>query len=321
MVAQAYHGNINGTTLTVTPDNAYGLPAGDTTNYVNYPSYSSDIQLCANVGGAVGDISWMNAGEVPTITVQAYDDPFAPYDDATLIVSTTGDPIVRVQGGLAIARTNETLGNNQVFIDANIDDIYTATAIGNSASAGHDYVEGLYPFTRPLNSNGLEEGVVIDWWLPTSPAPPGGAGAGVPWNMLPHPAGGTFHTQGLMRNVGMSAEKAKTNIDTIMGYFYPRAYAALDLDALVNSIDVIQPQQVRLTLAPNPVGAELVLSSSVETPMQAVRIYDLNGRMIRSYANVNTHTFFITRGDIAAGTYVISVEFEEGLASAKVIFN
>ncbi|MEZ4983674.1 MAG: T9SS type A sorting domain-containing protein [Saprospiraceae bacterium] len=319
MVVQAYHGDIEGKVLTIAPDAAFGLPAGDTTNYVNHPEYSSDFQLCANVGGALGDISWIDEGGMPIISMQSAFDIFAPYDDATLIVPTTGDPIVRVQGAKAIAIRQNELGNNQVFIDAGINDDFTATAMTNSGNASHDYYEALYPITNPPNSNGLDEGVGINWWDPNAPVPAGLQGAGVPWNMLPHPAGGTFHTQGLALNEDMSAEKARRNIDTVMGYFYPRAFAALDL-ANWNRIENISPNEVNMQLAPNPVGNEVVLTSAEATPMRAIRIYDINGRLVRSFENVDYHYFFISRGNIPSGTYVVSVEFDNGLASRKVIF-
>lgn len=316
MVVQAYHGDIDGKVLTIAPDGAFGLPAGDTTNYVNLPDYSSDFQLTAHIGGALGDISWIKPGGQPIISIQSAYDIFAPYDDATLIVPTTGDPIVRVQGALAIARRQNELGNNQVFIDANIDDTFTDAAIANSATAMHDYYEALYPVTNPPNSINLDEGTVIDWWDPNSPAP--GAGMGIPWNALPHPSGGTFHTQGLRLNENMSAATARANIDQYMGYFYPRAYAALNLEVLVNT-ENIQPQTVNLRLAPNPVGNEMVLTSAEETPMRAVRVYDINGRLVRNYEKVNYHYFFMSRGNLPAGTYVVGIQFDNGFATKTVI--
>lgn len=317
MVVEAYHGDIEGKVLTVAPDDAFGFPAGDTSNYVNWPEYSSDFQLCTNVGGALGDISWLEEGDPPIISVQSAFDFFAPYDDAVLIVPTTGDPIVQVQGSFAVAQRQDELGNNQVFIDAGIDDVYTDQAIANSATAMHDYFEALYPVTNLPNGNGIDEGVIINWWDPGAPAP--GAGMGIPWNMLPHPAGGTFHTQGLITNEGMSAEKARTNIDTILAYFAPRAFAALELD-IVNT-ENLNPGEVHLQVAPNPVGNEVVLTTREENPMQSIRIFDINGRLVRSYDNINYHYFFMNRGDMPSGTYIVNIQFDQGQTSQKLIFD
>lgn len=316
MVVPTYHGDIEGKAETVVPDAAFGLPAGDTTCYPNFVNESSEIQLVMNIGGALGDVSWIDENSVPVISVQSANDIFAPYEDAVLIVPTTGDPIVQVQGSKVVAETMDGLGLNQAFIDANIDDAFTDNAIANSATAGHSFYEALYPYINEPNSNGLDEGVVINWWDPNAPAP--GAGQGAPWNQLPHPSGGTFHDQGLVLNEGMSAEKSRANIDQIMGFYAPRAYAQLDLDKLVNNVN-LEANEVSLLVAPNPVGNEVVLTSADETPMKSVQVFDINGRLVRDYQGVNNNYFFMTRGDLPSGTYVMMIGFEEGEVSKKLI--
>ena len=324
MVVEVYHGDIEGKALAISPDDAFGFPPGDTLNYPNHVDYDSDFQLCMNIGGALGDISWLEEGDPPIITVQSAFDIFAPYEDAVLIVPTTNDPIVQVQGGLAIAERQDELGNNQVFIDAGIDDDFTQTAMGNSANAGHQYYEALYPYTREPNSNGLDEGVVVDWWDPNALSPPvEGFPNGVPWNMLPHPSGDTFNDQGQLTNEGMSAEKARMNIDTIFGYFAPRALAALDLDpdgcTLVN-VPILESSEVNLTVAPNPVGNEVVLTTAREMPMESVQVFDAKGQLLRNYPNVNNHLFFISRNNLPAGMYIVKINFESGTLAKKLMF-
>ncbi|MGK0388925.1 MAG: acetyl esterase/lipase [Maribacter sp.] len=318
MVVPAYHGDIEGKALTVTPDNAFGLPAGDTTCYPNFVDESSDIQLVMNVGGALGDVSWMDANSVPIISVQSAYDIFAPYEDAVLIVPTTGDPIVQVQGGKVIAETQDGLGLNQSFIDAGVTDVYTDKAVAHSAVAGHPFYEALYPVVNAPNSNGLDEGVVIDWWNADDASPVGSAGGGATWEQIPHPSGGTFHTQGLLLNEGMSAEKSKLNIDTILAFYAPRAFETLNLGELVSN-ENIEANEVSLLVAPNPVGNEVVLTSDAETPMQSVQVFDINGRLVRDYQNVNNNYFFMTRGNLPSGTYVMMIGFENGEVSKKLI--
>ena len=317
MVVPTYHGDIEGKVLAVAPDAAFGFPAGDTLCYPNLVNESSDVQLVMNVGGALGDISWLDENSAPIISVQSAFDIFAPYKDAVLIVPTTGDPIVQVQGSHDIAVKQNTLGNNQAFVDANLTDVYTMEAMANSASANHPFYEALYPVTNPVNGNGLDEGVVIDWWDPSSPAP--GAGQGIPWNMLPHPSGGTFHDQGLFLNEGMSAEKSRLNIDTILAFYAPRAYVQLNLNELAVSNVNIEANDVSLIIAPNPVGNEIVLTSSAETPMKNVQIFDINGRLVRDYQGINNNYFFITRGNMPSGAYVVKVGFDNGEVSKKLI--
>jgi len=321
MVLEAYHGNIEGTTTVVAPDGAFGYPAGDTTTLANHVGYSSDIQLSINIGGAVGDVSWIDENTPPTISIQSPADPFAPYESGTLIVPTTGDPIVEVQGGLEIAMAQAAFGNNASFTDGIFTDEITQEAKDNAAAAGHEYVEGLYSFNFGENSGGLEEGVVIDWWDPTSPSPLNSPGMGFPWNTIPHPTGvGTYHDQGLLRNEGMSAEKARGNIAKIMTYVIPRTCLALDLPEcnykFTNTEEVIEG--LNLTLSPNPVEGTLNIDAD-EKLIQSVEIFSLDGSLLAKFNNINTNQYAVNRAEIGTGIYMVKVGFEEGFTTQKVV--
>lgn len=154
---------------------------------------------------------------------------------------------------------------NTIFNDYIFDDEVTAEARANSETAGHPYYEGLYPFINPPNSNGLDEGVVINWWEPGALSPPilPDFPNGVPWNMLPHPSGGTFHDQGLLLNEGMSAEKSIANINKIMSYVTPRACVALDLpcaDLYTSTKDIVLDPSI-MTLSPNPASTSINITA------------------------------------------------------------
>ena len=319
MVIEGFHGDINGEVLTVTPADGssvpFGLPPGDTTNYSNLPGFSSDIALCVNVGGALGDISWMNDNIVPIISVQSPFDIFAPYDDAVLIVPTTGDPIVRVQGAAQIGAKQEENGTNQIWKDAVFDDAITQTAIANSEIAGHDYYEGTFPFIRPVNSMGIPEGVVIDWWDPNAISP-----QGVPWNQLPHPSGGTFHDQGLVLNEDMSAEKARNNIADVMAYVLPRACVALDLPCSANftssTEELIDNSFVKMS--PNPMSAQTLIETG-DLRMKEVMIFNMSGQLMKRYTNIESNYFRLNRSDLDTGVYTVQIRLEEGATAMKLV--
>ncbi|MEM9990823.1 MAG: T9SS type A sorting domain-containing protein [Bacteroidota bacterium] len=316
MLVESIHGDVEGKTVGVDVMGVFGVPAGDTLSYPNHVDYSSDFQLCVNIGGDIGDISWVDEKTPPMIIFQSAFDIFAPYDDGVLVVPTTNDPIVRVQGGKAIMEKATELGLNQVFIDANIDDVFTEQAKNNSALAEHEYFEGLSPTVLPPNALGIDEGVVIDWWDPEALAP---SDPPLPWNQLPHPAGGTFHEQGMVGNMGMSAEKARANLDTIFGYFTPRAYAALDLAPLVN-VKELASADVKLSVQPNPATNMVLFSSEASNPILDVELYDLNGRLLRTFRGVDNSYFFLHRQDLRTGLYVAKVRFESGIVAKRIIF-
>ncbi len=325
MVIPPFHGDINGEVLTVTPADGssvpFGLPPGDTTNYVNYAGFSNDFNLCINIGGALGDISWLNDQTVPIISIQSAFDQFAPYDDAVLIVPNTGDPIVQVQGAQQIGMTQEGSGINQAWKDAMFDDPITQLAMANSAIAGHPYYEGTFPYVQAPNSLGIDEGIVIDWWDPAAPSPADGQGMGIPWNQLPHPSGGTFHDQGLVLNEGMSAEKARANIDTCMQYILPRALVTLDPAMPVSSSteDILDAAVTNLQLAPNPTFDRVMLTSSFETPMLGIELYDMSGRLLVTFENLDATQYELDLSALTKGLYVAKVRFEQGIQSHKIM--
>jgi hypothetical protein len=327
MVIPSFHGDIEGKVLTVTPEDGssvpFGLPPGDTTNYVNYPDESSDYAMTVNVGGALGDVSWIDENTGPIISVQSAFDQFAPYDDAVLIVPTTGDPIVQVQGGLAISRKQAELGNNDAFANGIFDDPITQLAKDNAAAAGHEYIEGLFPWVKDPNSNGFDEGVVINWWDPnglvTFLSDMGPVTA--PLNMIPHPLGGTFHSNGLILNEGMSAEKSRANIADIMAYVIPRMCLGLALpecDFLFTGTEDVLEDDSFLTISPNPVSDRMTIESATEL-IQSVEVYNTNGQLVFKNSNVNARTFTVDRVSIGTGMFVVKTAFENGISARKVM--
>lgn len=319
MVVPAFHGDIEGKVETIAPSNGFGFTAGDTTNISNHPEFSSDFALSVNLGGALGDISWLDEDSAPTISVQSPFDIFAPYGDAVLIVPTNNEPVVQVQGSLLVAQTQNALGNLD-YATETYDDEITATAMANAALGGHDYVEGLFPFVRPVNSLGIPEGVVIDWWDPNAPAPEFG-GMGIPYNLLPHPSDETgmtsFHEQGLQLNEGMSAEKARGNIADIMAYVVPRIVNQLDLETTLSSVDDLPLSDVALEVSPNP-ASQLVNVSVRDAQIQKLVITDLSGRSIIVLDGSLLDTQAVDVSTLEAGVYIIQAQLEDSIATSKI---
>lgn len=324
MVVEAYHGDIEGKVLTIAPDGAFGMPAGDTTNYPNHVDFSSDIKACVNVGGALGDISWIDENTPPVITVQSAFDIFAPYGDAVLIVPTTGDPIVQVQGGSVTAPLFHSLGNNSIFDNYVFDDSITTLAKANSATAGHEYYEGLFPWIKPANSiSMLDEGVVMNWWDPNALSPPilPDFPNGVPWNLLPHPSGGTFHDQGLLLNENMGPEKSRGHINEIFQYVGPRLCVAMGLpcaDLYTGTEDIVLDPSI-MTLSPNPASTSIKVTAKGEN-IEHIAIFAMDGKLMAKKTNINSESITIQRDNLPTGIYFVKAFFEKGVATQKVVF-
>ncbi len=189
-------GNIWGTDYGVVPMD-FPIPGvatpGDTLCYPNWPGYSSDFQLCVSMAGLIPDLPWVSPGEMPAVLFHAPNDVYQPCTDGILQVGPPIIlPIMPVSGSCSLAEQLDTVGNNQVFSDANINDCITTNA--NDLNGG---LEGFYPFI------GLDPTKGQPWhWVGQCPNNPDA------------PTDEAF---------------ARQYLDTVFAYFAPRACAVLAL--------------------------------------------------------------------------------------------
>ena len=294
---------------------------GDTLSHANYPGIQYSVDLCVQMGGALGDISWMNEGEPPIISFHVPLDVNAPYEDDVLLVPTTGDPIVQVQGGLTVVNKAHELGLNDVF--AGIDDEYTEAAKAASAIAGHDYMEGLYPVNvapHQLPEPNLRQpqdtvdGSPWNWWdrnfwsqIAPSSCPD------VPIEFC------NWDLRTIQGAPLTTRERAYAYIDTVIAYVAPRAVAALGLDA-TSSISTLEEAEVGLKLAPNPISDEFTIRVNRNTPIRSMSLYNMNGQEITRWNRINHYELRAERHGLSSGMYVIHLRFDDGIITKKLIF-
>lgn len=301
-------------------------------NIPNTPGYDSDIQLCVNMGGALGDLSWIDESDPPMIGFHTPGDPFAPYQTDILIVPTTGDLIVEVSGSYDALVEANAEGLNDVFAGVS-GDVFTDAAIATAANPNNPTVEaapngvnGLMPFNRPYWTNPFSG-------QPAPESDPWNTWDVAFWSAVPHPScpeGApidqcNFNVINSINNQDHSVEKASMYLDSIFGYFSPRAVLALGLDGeavcLSSVEDLVDAQEINFQAVPNPATTEMVLSVNADQTMETVTLYDLSGRVIAEYNDVNASTFRLNRNGIANGLYLAKVRVEGGVATQKVLFN
>lgn len=288
MVREQYNGDIYGTSGPHTVDaqyNAYtGFPIGDTLAVPNHVGHTSNFQLCVNMGGALGDSTWLDRGEVPLISFHVPSDGFAPCKtDVLNVPTTTGpQPVVEVSGSCDLSTYVDRYGNNAVFatIPSSLPDPYGA--VGRARSGGRT---GFFPFVgTPANSSSPWEWVLAD--------PPGATGC------------------------NKNSSSARTYIDTIVGYFAPRAYLALRLGTISTKEPVIAAQS--LQIAPNPATETMVFTA--ENEITGIDLYDVSGRLVRTIPNIKTTQYTLQREGIEKGLYIARIRFAEGIAARKILF-
>lgn len=312
MILTGVHGDIYGTSVGIVPTGPF---TGDTLSHPNHVGYSSDFQLCVNVGGALGDTSWLTAGDPAMISFQTTTDPFAPYMENILTVPTTGDLIVEVQGSYTVQHKANALGNNDVMKSAGYSDVYTTRA-----NMINDGLEGLFPFDTPTwntAAGSREEGSPWEWWdaaywsTQAHPSCPGGAPVSVC----------NYHVINSINNPNMSKTKAMTHIDSIIGYFAPRACAVLNLPCSTVSDNDVKLADVQLTIAPNPASTYVRFTAEEGKNITDIHIYDVQGRLVNVYHSIENTQYDLQRDGLASGLYVAKVYFKDGIVSKKFMFN
>ena len=310
-------------------DALLGDPFGETAAAINNPNHvglSNEIHLTVNMGGALGDLSWLNAetadkpADPPIISFAVPTDPFAPYNTAFLIVPTTGDLVVEVSGSFDLQERATELGINEPFTEGTLyDDVWTMSA--NSHNEGN---EGLYPFLRPswdLDGNPAtppaEESAPWDWWdvaFWSTQAPSACGGAPIEqcnWDLLSR-----------RNNPDASFDKGTRYMDSLINFFAPRACVVLDLPCAVNyvesaAIEILDASV--LTLAPNPASTNVKVTADGKN-IKSIAIFGMDGRLYNQITNVNAESATIQRNNLPTGIYFVKAYFDEGIATQKVTF-
>jgi hypothetical protein len=261
-------------------------------NIGNHVNQSSEIQFSFNLGGAVGDSSWIEPGEGPVVSFQVPSDPFAPYGFGPVIVPTTQEFVVNVSGAQGVQSRNNRLGNNNSFANATYTDPYTAAA--NAVNGG---LEGLYPFNRP----GVESG---------------------PWEYFDSTGCPSANVAAsLQTNPNMSIAQATAYLDTVVSYVSPRAVCALGLPGCVLAANENELDAGAVSVFPNPTAGDLYVRSTISgNNIEGVEVVDLAGRTIFTESGLKVQEYTIKQEELVTGLYFVKVTTRKGMVTKKVIF-
>ena len=297
MINEARNGNIHGTSFGIVPLTSVDTftRAGDTLCLPNNLGPTSNFQMQVNLGGALGDLTWLDSKTVPIISFHAPYDRFAPYADGVLFVGTQTNPqpVIRVQGADSVLRRMNRLGRNNVFRGL-VPAYDKYKAIFDARTGGN--VIGLYP----ILGDTVTDSSPWDFWAANNPQNAAGL-AGAP---------------------RATPARAKRYIDTIMDVVLPRACLALNLPCkgLVTSTeDLLNSNSTYLFASPNPARNAVNFESEIFNPMQAIQLFDMAGRQVFQ-AKVNSANYTMPRNGLPSGLYVAKVKFEGGILTKKIVF-
>jgi len=298
----------------------YGNPYGTEDrplNVANHVGYSSEVNMVFGFQGGVGDISWIEAGDPPTIGVHNRID-FLQNGIRDVTISATGDIIIAegARPDTIIDRSLE-LGNQTPFEQANLEDSLTLLALERSGG-----LEGLLVLKPELR----EGEVLCD---STAGAQPNSFGENLyPWNwynelnfetLWNFVPGQTVpgEVQICRENLGNPNDPilSKTYVDTLASYVAPRMVAALDL---ITSSRTNLARTYHLKVYPNPATDQLVISSN--EPILSVNMYNIMGNKVYESVGKPAHTIFLERQGLPRGVYFIQIQYKAGSASQSLIW-
>ncbi len=310
-------GNIDGTDSTYAPvydtdttSATYGQIIGQMPfNIPNNIGYSNDVNMVFNLGGALADISWLEAGDVPMVSFHCEKDPYAPIDTGDVIVPTTGDFVVEVMGSRTVQITQSMYNNNPYGAWSYISDSYTTAA--NVNNGGYD---GLYVFKTPPPSttpNAFgemeeEQGSPWDWWDNVTYDAMFQAVHGAP--------AGYGAANSLLGNPNMSAANGNLYLDTIQGYLNPRMYLTLGLGTALAINELIAKTT---EIYPNPANNVLNIVSYT-VGIENIYIYNTNGQLVLAN-EVNANQIRLNTSTLSKGVYIVDIKSKDTSIKRKLI--
>lgn len=288
-----------GGAATIIGQNPIGLPIIDTTqpgrNIENHVGASDDVLMVANMGGALGDSAWIDAGEVPMVSLHSRFDFFAPYIEGMVQVPVGQQffPVVYVQGShWAIERAN-ALGNNDIFLNANYTDPLWTKGINNQYNIGN--VPGIYTLNTP----------------PDNPQMPWVVNSG-PWDYWDSTS--TCVNSGNPNNYMQS----KAYIDTVVEYLLPRFLTAL----ADNGVPIGVEEKVvdnTIVLFPNPAtGSFTVRVDAANAVIESVEVIDLTGKTVVTRNANGVQEQVVNISNLSPGIYLVRTTTNQGVSVKKL---
>jgi hypothetical protein len=293
-----------------------GIGGNPALNSNNHAGYSDDVLMTFNIGGAIGDSTWLEAGEVPIITMQGQADYFAPFQYGIVTVPGTTVFVIDVSGSSDVSRMANAFGNNNVFKTPAITDVYTTRAndfnTANDATYGNAGDEGLFAFEGAANGNGPWE------WLDTAAV----KAEATAWGQNGDVILGNFYASNpvfeyLYENFGYAYARARAiaYCDTIQGYLSPRLYRGL----LEQPFSVAEFAATEVSVYPNPATDKISFVSEDSNPISSILFYSLDGKIVRTESNINATNIVVSNLDLPKGIYFANVRFKEGTTVKKIV--
>jgi hypothetical protein len=291
-----------------------GYGGDPTLNMESNAGFSNDIHMVVSMGGGLGDLSWLEAGDVPMCAVHCPTDPIAIYSTGNVTVNGV-NITTDISGSHDIIKKANMLGNNNKIITLYDSTTLVAKQVSNTVVGTMDLggttitdeVDNLYPFVtgNPYESSPW------DFWDSTATVDLIAPGVG-----LTAQDGIDAHLNGLLTNPDMGYLKAIAYINSSLAYFCPRIVNALDLPG--NNVNV-EEQSIssQLDMYPNPAYSTVNIVASQE--ISKIEIFNTTGKLVALKEGLFNKTFQFSYLGLPSGVYFVNIYTPIGLNTKKLI--
>ena len=269
--------------------------------------YSNDIHMVCSMGGGMGDLIWLEAGDVPMCAVHCPTDPVATYTTGDVAIASIGVVTTDISGSYDVMKKANLLGNNLILDPVNAgSDPYTlaasaasATAVGMSDIGGTVIgaaVDNVFPF---ITGNPFEASP-WDFWDSTTTV-------NIALAMgLPAAQGTAAHNSSIAQNPDMSMAKSMSYIDSTLGYFCRRIVRATNLDGQADVIELANLES-SVQLFPNPASQNITIVSE-NGIINSIKMYTTAGKLVKEETNLSSNQVQLNILNLIEGLYLCSIE-------------
>jgi hypothetical protein len=197
------------------------------------------------------------------------------------------------------------LGSNDIWVNHTFTDSYSARAYQMNAKST---TEGFFELLLPELPGPAERSAPWEWWdsaTVVAQANPTNPNLGI-----------SIHNNGVATNPEMGKAYALTYIDTLIGFFTPRMFLAINNPAL--SQTPVANAVVAHKVYPNPSmeGVKIVVAPGNQ--LRAIRVIDIHGREVRQVTGLQTLSYDLARQQLPAGIYTLQISTDMGMVVSKV---
>ena len=305
----------------------YGVePAA--TNNPQWTEHANGWTFVANLGGAMGDSSWIDGRpiEAPVVGMMSTEDLNAPFGIESIQVPTTMNTVLQdAPGGRIVVEIANEIGLNDIMDTTNqrllaIDDPVTERIQELSDVPFVTPIQGFqttlatenfYPFLADVNT-----GIANRYnWIDTATQGPA-VRAFIAATNFPLSYAQLLGLEQQANNTILDQANAARYQDTIMQFLVPRAYAAMQLNDLAVSTLDLKPQDVELVLSPNPTRDEITVQVSDDYTIESIRVLNLQGAVVQELIADNTRVELDLSGQ-PAGVYYAFVTTDRGVTAQR----